>query len=191
MNRKRISVDLGDQHDAWFLLAQKYNQRPSTMAREALISILVGEKASSPEITKEIKKNCHSDRESKVRQEISLRDDEAAALDRYAKKIGVNRHQAIIYIIREFVANEVHFSDEETTELAISNSNLRKISTNLNQMAKKINSLAQDEVKYRDLKSLTAQVGSQCKELKRQVKLHCQTVWTLINTARNRGKIDK
>lgn len=189
MKRKLLTVDLGDQHEAWYSLAEKYNQRPSTMAREALISILIGEKASIPEIKKELKKNSRPDKNTKVRQELSLRQDEIEALDRYADKLGVNRHQALVNIVREFVANEPQFTEDEIEAVYHSNHILRKNSVALNQMAKKINSLAQDEVKYSDLKSLTFLVKKQCLEVKKQIELHCRTVWDLVNVGRERGKL--
>lgn len=189
MKRQRLNLDLGDQHEAWCRLASKYNQRPATLAREALLNIMLAENASFAEIKDDIKKISHAEKDTKVRQELSLRQDEIEALDRYADKLGVNRHQALVNIVREFVANEPQFTEDEIEAVYHSNHILRKNSVALNQMAKKINSLAQDEVKYSDLKSLTFQVKKQCLEVKKQIELHCRTVWDLVNVGRERGKL--
>lgn len=189
MKRQRLNLDLGDQHEAWCRLASKYNQRPATLAREALLNIMLAENASFAEIKDDIKKISHAEKDAKIRQELSLRQDEIEALDRYAQKLGVNRHQALVNIVREFVANEPQFTEDEIEAVYHSNHILRKNSVALNQMAKKINSLAQDEVKYSDLKSLTFQVKKQCLEVKKQIELHCRTVWDLVNVGRERGKL--
>jgi len=189
MTRKKMTIDLGDQHDAWYGLAKKYNQRPATLAREMLINILIAEGAALPAIHDEIKKISHAETNHVITQRLSLRKDEIDALDRYADKLGINRHQALVNIVREFVANEPQFTEDEIEAVYHSNHILRKNSVALNQMAKKINSLAQDEVKYSDLKSLTLQVKKQCLEVKKQIELHCRTVWDLINVGRERGKL--
>ncbi len=189
--RNRINVDLGDQHQAWLNMAEKYQQRPTTLARACLINILMGEKAAHPEITSTIIKSRHAAKGEGHLHSLNLRPDELQALDHYAKMLGVNRHQALRYIVREFTAREPHFTSEERIELGRSNVYLSRCCTNLNQMAKKINSLARDEVRFGDLKFLTEQVREQCKELKDKMLLHTGTVWDLINAVRNRLAVNE
>lgn len=188
--RNRLSIDLGDQHNAWIKLCRKYKQRPSTMAREVLLNLMICEKCADTNIRSDLIKVSHADKTEAIKQKISLRPDEAAALDRYAQTMGVKRHDALIMIIREFVANEPQFTFDEVDALCRSNHHIRRCAVNLNEMAKKINSLAKDEVYYDDIKSLIESVRRECRELKHKIMCHSEAVYNLINASRFRIPIE-
>ena len=57
-----------------------------------------------------------------------------------ADQLYKNRNQTLIAIIRSFVANEPQYTQEEIVVLRESNSELRKIGVNLNQIAHRTNS---------------------------------------------------
>ena len=158
MTRHRLSIDLGDQHEAWINICKKYKQRPSPMAREVLLDVMIGERANFSKIIEDLKKISHAEADKVIKQRVSLRADDIAALDRFAQIMEVKRHDALVMIIREFVANEPHFTYDEISAVQRSNRYMRMCTTNLNEMAKKINSLAKDEVYYDDIKSLITRV---------------------------------
>ena len=56
MARNRLSIDLGEQHEAWINFCKKYKQRPSTMAREVLLDVMICEKLNNPKIIADLKK---------------------------------------------------------------------------------------------------------------------------------------
>jgi tRNA U34 5-carboxymethylaminomethyl modifying enzyme MnmG/GidA len=191
MTRHRLSIDLGDQHEAWINICKKYKQRPSTMAREVLLDVMIGERANFSKIIEDLKKISHAEADKVIKQRVSLRADEIAALDRFAQIMEVKRHDALVMIIREFVANEPHFTYDEISAVQRSNRYMRMCTTNLNEMAKKINSLAKDEVYYDDIKSLITRVRQECRDLKQKVELHTKCVWNLFYTGRNRVPLIK
>ena len=186
MARNRLSIDLGDQHEAWINFCKKYKQRPSTMAREVLLDVMICEKLNNPKIIADLKKISHAEADKVIKQRVSLRADEIAALDRFAQTMEVKRHDALVMIIREFVANEPHFTYDEISAVYRSNHHMRKCVVNLNQMAKKINSLAKDEVYYDDIKSLITSVRRECRDMYHKVELHARCVWDMVNAGRNR-----
>ena len=53
-------------------------------------------------------------------------------------------------------------------------------------MAKKINSLAKDEVYYEDIKSLIESVRRECRDLKNKIMSHSEAVYDLVNASRYR-----
>ena len=188
--RNRLSIDLGDQHDAWINLCKKLKQRPSTLAREVLLNVMICEESANTSITADLHKISHADKTEVIKQKISLRPDEAAALDRYAETMGVKRHDALVMIIREFVANEPQFTFDEIDALCRSNRNMRKCAANLNEMAKKINSLAKDGVYYNDIKTLIESVRRECRELKNKILSHSEAVYDLIYAGKYRIPVE-
>lgn len=186
MARNRLSIDLGDQHEAWINFCKKYKQRPSTMAREVLLDVMICEKLNNQKIIADLKKISHAEADKVIKQRVSLRADEIAALDRFAQTMKVKRHDALVMIIREFVANEPHFTSDEVSAVYRSNVSMRKCVVNLNEMAKKINSLAKDEVYYDDIKSLITRVRRECRDMKQKIELHTKCVWDMVNAGRNR-----
>ncbi|MDY6420322.1 MAG: hypothetical protein SPL03_07240 [Succinivibrio dextrinosolvens] len=57
MTRNRLSIDLGDQHDAWIELSRRFEQRPATLAREVLRDLIICERAKCRDIIRELIKN--------------------------------------------------------------------------------------------------------------------------------------
>ncbi|MDY6420321.1 MAG: hypothetical protein SPL03_07235, partial [Succinivibrio dextrinosolvens] len=90
-------------------------------------------------------KKSHAKPDKAVKQRISLRADEIEALDRYARELGVKRHDALVRIVRDFVANEPQFSKKELEALQQSNKSMTDCALSLSEMGRKINSLAKDK----------------------------------------------
>ena len=72
MTRHRLSIDLGDQHEAWINICKKYKQRPSTMAREVLLDVMIGERANFSKIIEDLKKISHAEADKVIKQRVSL-----------------------------------------------------------------------------------------------------------------------
>lgn len=186
MTRNRLSIDLGDQHEAWIELCRKFEQRPATLAREVLRDLVICERAKRSDIIQELIKISHVQPDKSVKQRISLRTDEIEALDRYARELGIKRHDALVRIVRDFVANEPQFSKKELEALQLSNKNMTDCAVRLSKMGKKINSLAKDRSFYEDLKPLIISVRRECRELKHKIELHSKAVCDVVNAGKNR-----
>lgn len=186
MTRNRLSIDLGDQHDAWIELSRRFEQRPATLAREVLRDLIICERAKCRDIIRELIKKSHAKPDKAVKQRISLRADEIEALDRYARELGVKRHDALVRIVRDFVANEPQFSKKELEALQQSNKSMTDCALNLSEMGRKINSLAKDKAYYEDLKPLIVSVRRECRELKHKIELHAKAVCDVINAGKSR-----
>lgn len=186
MTRNRLSIDLGDQHDAWLELSRRFEQRPATLAREVLRDLIICERAKCSDIIRELIKMSHAKSDKAVKQRISLRADEIEALDRYARELGIKRHDALVRIVRDFVANEPQFSKKELEALQLSNKNMTDCAVSLSKMGRKINSLAKDKAYYEDLKSLIVSVRRECRELKHKIELHAKSVCDVVNAGKNR-----
>ncbi|MBQ3679416.1 MAG: hypothetical protein II929_07900 [Succinivibrio sp.] len=186
MTRNRLSIDLGDQHYAWIELCRKFKQRPATLAREVLRDLMICERAKCSDIIRDLIKISHTDADKVVKQKVSLRADEIEALDRYASELGIKRHDALVRIIRDFVANEPQFSKEEIEALQLSNKNLSDCAVSLCEMGKKINSLAKDKAFYEDLKPLIVSVRRECRDLKHKIELHTKAIYDVVNAGKYR-----
>lgn len=186
MTRNRLSIDLGDQHDAWIELSRRFEQRPATLAREVLRDLIICERAKCRDIIRELIKKSHAKPDKAVKQRISLRADEIEALDRYARELGVKRHDALVRIVRDFVANEPQFSKKELEALQQSNKSMTDCALSLSEMGRKINSLAKDKAYYEDLKPLIVSVRRECRELKHKIELHAKAVCDVINAGKSR-----
>lgn len=156
------------------------------MAREVLLDMMIGEKANFRKIKEDLIKRSHAEADKVIKQRISLRADEIAALDRFAQTMEVKRHDALSMIIREFVANEPHFTYDEISAVYRSNNHMRKCVVNLNQMAMKINSLAKDEVYYGDIKNPITRVRRECRDMKQKIELHTRWVWDMVNAGKTK-----
>lgn len=186
MTRNRLSIDLGDQHDAWIELCRKFEQRPATLAREVLRDLVICERAKCSDIIQELIKMSHAQPDKAIKQRISLRPDEIEALDRYSSELGIKRHDALVRIVRDFVANEPQFSKKEIEALQFSNKNMRDCAVSLSEMGKKINSLAKDMAYYEDLKPLIVSVRRECRDLKHKIELHAKAIYDVINAGKSR-----
>ena len=186
MTRNRLSIDLGDQHNAWIELCRKFEQRPATLAREVLRDLVICERAKCSDIIQELIKMSHAQPDKAIKQRISLRADEIEALDRYARELGIKRHDALVRIVRDFVANEPQFSKKELEALQLSNKNMTNCAVSLSKMGRKINFLAKDKAYYEDLKSLIVSVRRECRALKHKIELHSKAVCDVVNAGKNR-----
>ena len=123
---------------------------------------------------------------------LYLNDDELAAVDRMADQLYKNRNQTLIAIIRSFVANEPQYTQEEIVVLRDSNSELRKIGVNLNQIAHRTNSIDFDRVSDGEtVKELLKRMIKRTEDLSNTIDEHVAKVWAIINAGRYRKDLMK
>ncbi len=104
-----------------------------------------------------------------------------------ADQLYKNRNQTLIAIIRSFVANEPQYTHEEIVVLRDSNSELRKIGVNLNQIAHRTNSINFDRVSDGEtVKELLKRTIKRTDELSHTIDEHVAKVWAIINAGRYR-----
>lgn len=140
--RKQLTLNLGNYHDQWLTISNELGVKPATLAA-AVIKAALDEHLQQQQGNNE-KKSLESFLPPKgAKKDVSLylNDDELAAVDRMADQLYKNRNQTLIAIIRSFVANEPQYTQEEIVVLRDSNSELRKIGVNLNQIAHRTNSI--------------------------------------------------
>ncbi len=145
--RKQLTLNLGNYHDQWLTISNELGVKPATLAA-AVIKAALDEHLQQQHGNNE-KKSLESflpPKGAKKDVRLYLNDDELAAVDRMAEQLYKNRNQTLIAIIRSFVANEPQYTQEEIVVLRDSNSELRKIGVNLNQIAHRTNSIDFDRV---------------------------------------------
>ena len=111
---------------------------------------------------------------------------------RMADQLYKNRNQTLIAIIRSFVANEPQYTQEEIVVLRDSNSELRKIGVNLNQIAHRTNSIDFDRVSDGEtVKELLKRMIKRTEDLSNTIDEHVAKVWAIINAGRYRKDLMK
>ena len=104
-----------------------------------------------------------------------------------ADQLHKSRNQTLIAIIRSFVANEPQYTQDEIVVLRDSNSELRKMGVNLNQIAHRTNSIDFDRVSDGEtVKELLKRMIKRTEELSRTIDEHVAKVWAIINAGRYR-----
>ena len=145
--RKQLTLNLGNYHDQWLTISNELGVKPATLAA-AVIKAALDEHLQQQQgnIEKKSLESFLPPKGAKKDVRLYLNVDELAAVDRMADQLYKNRNQTLIAIIRSFVANEPQYTHEEIVVLRDSNSELRKIGVNLNQIAHRTNSIDFDRV---------------------------------------------
>lgn len=145
--RKQLTLNLGNYHDQWLTISNELGVKPATLAA-AVIKASLDEHLLHQQgnIEKKSLESFLPPKGAKKDVRLYLNDDELAAVDRMADQLYKNRNQTLIAIIRSFVANEPQYTYDEIVVLRDSNSELRKIGVNLNQIAHRTNSIDFDRV---------------------------------------------
>ena len=182
--RKRLAIDLGDDYQAWLDLAKSLNQRPNTLARIVLRDLI---KEYKQGIIKKEKYVARLPAKNQVDIRCRLNQKETASLDLYCREFDYSRARAVISILRTFLHKEVQFTLEERVALRESNTNLRAIGTNLNQIARRTNKIDMSKLSNQtEIRSLVLGLIERTKSLNDSILKHTKKVYELINTARLR-----
>ena len=187
--RKQLSINLGSYHDEWIKISRQYNVRPATFAAALIKSSIASSKLQqnndsylkglaeylSPEETHHFK--------------VILRKDEVAALDRFAAHLGLSKTQAIRALTKYFTTNEPQYTLDELDALETSNEEMRMIGVNLNQIARKVNSM--DVKRFNDydaktIKELVTRLVNRVDKLSGAIIDHNAKVYALINAGKHR-----
>lgn len=182
--RKRIKLDLGDEHEAWLELAKAYGHRPATLAG-AVLRQMIAEYRQSGKLEPRYVRAAGKTSDLHLR----LHPDELAALDAYAERMGLSRLQALNGLLRCMVAQEIQFSLEEIAALRDSNGQLRRIGVNLNQIAKSAHAAGSTHFSEQAVRALYNRLLKQTAELDAMINVHVAKVWRLVNSARYRAKL--
>lgn len=205
MSSPHIKLRLGQQdHEAWLQLADKLDQRPSTLARIVIREAL-------DQLAKD-----RSARERLQRDPFQtavfarLNTAELELLDRFADELGLTRSRTVAALIRGVLAQSPQFSSRERQALLQSNAQLRAVGFNLNQVAKAMNAIkrlvatklepaltSEGEAKLlalelkahfslldEKMKELTQQLDG--KTLKQPIDEHLTHVYDLVHEAKRR-----
>ena len=180
--RKQITVNLGDQHEAWISYAKSCGIKPSSLAALVLKELL---KQNGLDVVPEYEPS-----KAKRGMYVRLNVEEQAFLDEIADKMKRTRQKAVIAIIRNAIAAEPQFSLDEEIALKNSNRELVRIGTNLNQLTRALN-LKVESNSYDYDRDFTLRLTEEIKSLSVAVKKHVDLVWALINAGRYRLALKK
>lgn len=186
--RQRININLGSDHQTWLNLASEFQVKPTTLAAALLKSVIAEyNEGKTSDIKKSIAMYVSPSNSSTKEIKLRLHEDEIAALDLFADKIGKNRHQALIAIIRSFVASETQFSLDEIDTLRASNLELNHIGVNLNQIAHRTNTVDFDRINdSKRIAQLVKNLTVRTNNLNEIIKKHVAKVWLVLNAGRYR-----
>lgn len=180
--RKKLTLDMGEQHDAWQRFAASHGERPATLARKVLLLVLKEHQAADAPAKPT---DC-----GKRGIFIRLNADELAHLDSYAQQMKCTRSKAIIGIIRAAIAAEPQFSGDEIKELSRSNYQLAKIGVNLNQITRRLNGLNLSDFRQAGkLQPLIEAMAVRVSQVSEAITKHSAMVWAVINSGRYRLSI--
>lgn len=188
--RKQLCINLGPYHDEWLEISQYYGFKPSPFAA-AVIKNAIDEIKHKTENTSFKLKKITEDYLQKRSVEIKVRlnPEETAALEQYAAHIARSKSQALISILRAFVANQPEYTLDETEALIKSNGDLRKLGVNINQIAHRINMMNLDtfsKLDAEEIKVLIRRLNKRDEEIKKFINEHVDRVLALLNAGRHR-----
>lgn len=184
-NRKQLTINLGEDHDDWVQISRDLKKRPATLARNVLRELIKDYKDAKTE--KKILKVSSCIREEQKSLHLRLNNAELAMLESYAAQYGYSKPRAAIAILRSFLKKEVQFTIAEREALRESNSLIRSIGVNLNQIAKSINKINPDRLNDSEqVKMLISKIVQRADTLYTNTLTHTKYVYKLINSAKNR-----
>ena len=103
--------------------------------------------------------------------------------------MGISKTQAIRTLIRYFTANEPQYTLDETDALESSNEELRMIGVNINQIARRVNSMDVRRFNNYDaktIKELVTRLVNRVDKLSGAIIDHTAKVYALINAGKHR-----
>lgn len=164
--------------------ARKNNQTTSQWISEQLKQALLRKKETSVTVFT----TDFSDRErfgSRKELKIRLLASEMKALEKAAETECTSKQNYVIRALRSSLCQSVNLKSEQFNALLTSNSELRKIGVNLNQMAKHLNSIDEHEIDNQ----LLADILLLMKNLDKEINQHTGGVKLFIMNCRERNKL--
>lgn len=186
--RKQLSINLGSYHDEWIKLSRQFQVRPATFAAALIRNAIEAHKLQQWDASDLKALADYLSSEEKKGFKVILRRDELAALDRFAGHMGISKTQAIRTLIRYFTANEPQYTLDETDALESSNEELRMIGVNINQIARRVNSMDVRRFNNYDaqtIKELLERLINKIDKLSGAILDHTEKVYSLINRGRH------
>ena len=190
--RKQLTLNLGNYHDQWLTISNELGVEPATLAAAVIKAALDEHLQQQGNIEKKSLESFLPPKGAKKDVRLYLNVDELAAVDRMADQLHKSRNQTLIAIIRSFVANEPQYTQDEIVVLRDSNSELRKMGVNLNQIAHRTNSIDFDRVSDGEtVKELLKRMIKRTEDLSNTIDDHVAKVWAIINAGRYRKDLMK
>lgn len=190
--RKQLTLNLGNYHDQWLTISNELGVKPATLAAAVIKAALDEHLQQQGNIEKKSLESFLPPKGAKKDVRLYLNVDELAAVDRMADQLHKSRNQTLIAIIRSFVANEPQYKQDEIVVLRDSNSELRKMGVNLNQIAHRTNSIDFDRVSDGEtVKELLKRMIKRTEDLSNTIDDHVAKVWAIINAGRYRKDLMK
>lgn len=190
--RKQLTLNLGNYHDQWLTISNELGVKPATLAAAVIKAALDEHLQQQGNIEKKSLESFLPPKGAKKDVRLYLNVDELAAVDRMADQLHKSRNQTLIAIIRSFVANEHQYTQDEIVVLRDSNSELRKMGVNLNQIAHRTNSIDFDRVSDGEtVKELLKRMIKRTEDLSNTIDDHVAKVWAIINAGRYRKDLMK
>lgn len=190
--RKQLTLNLGNYHDQWLTISNELGVKPATLAATVIKAALDEHLQQQGNIEKKSLESFLPPKGAKKDVRLYLNVDELAAVDRMADQLYKSRNQTLIAIIRSFVANEPQYTQDEIVVLRDSNSELRKMGVNLNQIAHRTNSIDFDRVSDGEtVKELLKRMIKRTEDLSNTIDDHVAKVWAIINAGRYRKDLMK
>lgn len=190
--RKQLTLNLGNYHDQWLTISNELGVKPATLAVAVIKAALDEHLQQQGNIEKKSLESFLPPKGAKKDVRLYLNVDELAAVDRMADQLHKSRNQTLIAIIRSFVANEPQYTQDEIVVLRDSNSELRKMGVNLNQIAHRTNSIDFDRVSDGEtVKELLKRMIKRTEDLSNTIDDHVAKVWAIINAGRYRKDLMK
>lgn len=190
--RKQLTLNLGNYHDQWLTISNELGVKPATLAAAVIKAALDEHLQQQGNIEKKSLESFLPPKGAKKDVRLYLNVDELAAVDRMADQLYKSRNQTLIAIIRSFVANEPQYTQDEIVVLRDSNSELRKMGVNLNQIAHRTNSIDFDRVSDGEtVKELLKRMIKRTEDLSNTIDDHVAKVWAIINAGRYRKDLMK
>lgn len=190
--RKQLTLNLGNYHDQWLTISNELGVKPATLAAAVIKAALDEHLQQQGNIEKKSLESFLPPKGAKKDVRLYLNVDELAAVDRMADQLYKSRNQTLIAIIRSFVANEPQYTQDEIVVLRDSNSELRKMGVNLNQIAHRTNSIDFDRVSDGEtVKELLKRMIKRTEDLSNTIDDHVAKVLAIINAGRYRKDLMK
>lgn len=194
-SRRRINIDLGDYHDDWLSLSEHYGVKPTSFAAALIKNTIDEVKQQNEKLSFKLDNLAEHIQEKRATElKLRLNQEETAALDLFAAHIGRSKTQAVISILRSYLANQPSYTLDEEDVLENSNEELRMIGVNLNQVAHRVNmmdldSFAKQDVE--DIKELIKRLTKKTETISKEIKEHTKKVFDLLNAGRHRASFLK
>ena len=194
-SRRRINIDLGNYHDDWLSISEHFGVKPTTFAAALLKNTIDEVKQQNENISFKLENLAEQIKDDqKANILLRLNQEETAALELFAAHIGRSKTQAVISILRSYLANQPSYTLDEEDALENSNEELRMIGVNLNQVAHRVNmmdldSFAKQDVE--DIKELIKRLTKKTETISKEIKEHTKKVFDLLNAGRHRASFIK